>query len=150
MPIYALTKDEVSQLCIECKVTHQVSLHTLEVSGVTEHGIAAAFVVMPACAICDSVETLFALSDSAPQHPRPGGFNHLHGLLVDQLHLALLAEGRVSADSKERTARVRRTSHEALAEWFPDGPTLTLPDELLGVATPSTEPTPTKGAEGKT
>jgi hypothetical protein len=138
MPIYALTNREVSQLCIHCKVTHEVPLDTLEVSSVTDQGAVAGCVVMPACAICGSGETLIGLSDSAPEHPRPGSFNHLHGLLVDQLHLHLLAAGRVATESAARAARVRRVPPEALARWVPGGLNLSLPPELLVGGAPRT------------
>jgi hypothetical protein len=134
MPLQSLTSGAVHQRCIACGEVRILTLDQLEVSIFEEklEAPSSAMVALPPCATCHSVEFLAGSSETAPEHPRPGSYGHLHRLLVDQLHAELLDADRVGDESRGRKPRLKRPGDEVIAQWFPRG--LTIDEDLPSVA----------------
>jgi hypothetical protein len=131
MPIESISTKSVQQRCIHCRQARALELEQLEIGILEAGGTAATVVSLPACAGCQTVEFLFGSSDAQPEHPSPGSYGHLHGLLVNRLHAELLDADQVSDESRSRTPRLKRPSDEVLARWFPHR--LTLDQDLPSV-----------------
>jgi hypothetical protein len=136
MPILSLASRSLQQRCIACGAQRTVGLDQLETGILHEDDDAAAVVALPTCTSCGSVEFLFGSLDDQPEHTAPGSFGHLHRLLVNQLHAALLDADRITEKSRDRKPRLDRPTDSVLAQWFPHGLTI---DQDLPPVTGGTE-----------
>jgi hypothetical protein len=115
MPIIFLDDYTFTRACANCGATRVLSLDDLDVGDADE----ASDVPMrvPRCLDCGTIEFLLPSPRSAPPHPDPGSYGHLHRLLVDEL-------------SARRLAPDSPPDNKDLARWFPDGLTLSRPAEF--------------------
>ena len=116
MPITQLDKDKFSQVCAACGAERSLSLSDAapEDSDAGDH-----LLRLPACSKCRSIELLVPQQTDPDTHPNPGGFTHLHRLLIDELD-EQVAPSRVNA-----VLRAKRAKH------FPNGFKVRLPRGLV-------------------
>lgn len=129
MPIEELADDHLVQRCAHCAAAHTVQ-HTAIAAGVatTAGPVEPAVVALPACAACGAQEFLVRSPAGAPEPAAPGGYGHLHRLLVDCLHARLVARGRVPKEIRKAGGAAAAAFDEgALKRWFPAGLRLPAP-----------------------
>lgn len=120
MPICELTPSETRACCAVCGTERTLSINDLALgqSDPVDEG-AMPVLALPPCGQCRAQEFLPGASPESPDHPDPGGYGHLHRLLVDQLHLQVAkVRGKKGKPGKPKT---RDVSEETLKRWFPKG-----------------------------
>ena len=103
MPIRELHDDGVTQECIACGRIHHLELDALGLDAAPAADAQPVIRVPP----CDCGAHEFLIVPEA-EHPTPGSFAHLHGLLVRALHARV-----ANSDGDEATKELHR--------WLPDG-----------------------------
>lgn len=118
MPIIAIEENSLHQRCAACEAERFVVLDELP----SHEEIPKEVLALPPCA-CGAVEHLIRAPADDPEHPDPGGFGHLHRLLVD----ALVDELRTSKQALTRGERALRSRVEGRLpkaqreRWFAGG-----------------------------
>ncbi|WP_223643767.1 hypothetical protein [Corallococcus sp. EGB] len=126
MSIREVTDTDVVQQCGHCGASTRVQIDALEVGVARDDQTDASVVPLPACPTCRSTEFLLRSPEDEPPHPAPGSFGHLHRLLVDEVHAALVKRKKVIPLLKDKQGRVdpklaKPVAAEELARWFPRG-----------------------------
>jgi len=116
MPITQLDKDKFTQVCAACGAERSLSLSDAKPEDTDEGDH---LLRLPACSNCGSIELLVPQQTDPDTHPNPGGFTHLHRLLIDELD-EHVAPARVNAALKSRRAK-----------HFPNGFKVRLPRGLV-------------------
>jgi hypothetical protein len=106
MPILELKTDELRQTCAACGGERTIPLGDLSPEE-TEGG--ERVLRLPVCSGCGSVELLIPQQSDPDAYPTPGGYGHLHRLLVDEL------------DERIAPARASPARKAKRAKWFPGG-----------------------------
>jgi hypothetical protein len=132
MAIHEVTAENVFQRCVRCGTGNRLSLDALEVCIARREDVDDGLVQLPPCPSCRSTEFLIRAAEGEPEHPAPGSFGHLHGLLVDHLHAELVQRGRLHTALKPtggstRQVVVRPLTQEARERWFPQGLRIEMP-----------------------
>jgi hypothetical protein len=132
MAIFEITDTEVAQRCAKCSHENHTPLSKLEVGVARESQADPRIIPLPECPKCHSTEFLIRSPDDEPTHPTPGGFGHLHRMLVDHLHDQLVSAGKVNPALRGQEI-ARPVSAADRNRWFPNGmkidPALAKPQE---------------------
>lgn len=119
MPIEELTNEEVLQRCAMCATTTRSKLSTLSlgVGSKLADDLDGRTVKLPACSRCNAEE--FLIRSDSGERAAPLTYGDLHRLLVDQLCVLLVKQGRF--DSRLKTPTVVELEPAVVKEFFPNG-----------------------------
>jgi len=120
MAIIEVSDTLVVQRCAKCNNENLTPLSNLEVGVERETHADPRIIPLPVCPKCHSSEFLIRSADDEAAHRAPGGFGHLHRMLVDQLHAQLVSAGQVKASIKDKVV-ARPVPSADLGHWFPNG-----------------------------
>lgn len=126
MAIYEMTDTEVVQRCAKCGTENRIALAGLTAGVGSESQTDARIIALPPCPTCRSVEFLARSPDDEPDYPAQGSFGHLHRMLVDSLHAALVKADKVAPSLRDKQGHADQSLARPLApaqqaRWFPRG-----------------------------
>lgn len=133
MAICEVSGNEVLQRCEKCSGTSLIGFAGLVVGIERGEQTDPRIVALPPCQACGSREFLIRTGDQEPEHPAPGGFGHLHQLLVDHVHAELVRQGHVTPSLRDRPVEslvAKTIKGPEFRRWFPSGSKLAPPEGL--------------------
>jgi hypothetical protein len=126
MAIYEVTSTEVVQRCAKCGAENRIAIAGLTAGAGSESQTDARVIALPTCPTCRSTEFLIRSQDDEPEYPAQGSFGHLHRMLVDSLHAALVKADKVAPSLRDKQGRTDQSLAKPLtpaqqARFFPRG-----------------------------